>query len=76
MKCNLRKALDKANIAYSILESKYQQLNEEYQKTLRHCAELEKELQKLKDLHFQPLMMEVDRILAQKRSEELFTVKS
>ena len=76
MKYNLRKALNESNIAYSVLESKYQQLNEEHQKTLRYCGELEKELQKLKDLHFQPLMMEVDRILAQKRSDELFTMKS
>lgn len=74
-KKQLRTALQESLDANEILETNYNRLSEDYDWLLSKYTVVEKELQKMKDVHFSPLMMEVDRILAQKRSNELFTTK-
>ena len=62
-KKQLREALDKANKAYSILESKYKDVLAAYTENLNKLSEAEKELYKLQTILALPVQMEADKII-------------
>lgn len=59
----LRKALQKSNIAYDILMSKYKDLLKEYTDTLRRLSVADKELYRLQSLLTASTMAKISDIL-------------
>lgn len=72
-KKKLREALNKSNIAYDILQTKYNDLNEQYKEALDRITYLEKEFFKIQNIQFSPLLMKVNKILSEKRPKSIFT---